>query len=546
MSNKEFRVIGPPGCGKTTYLSRQVKRAVEVGRRPLLTSLTKAAAYEIGSRVEFNEVMHEDQVGTLHSHCFRSLEQPKLIDKKEHIDSWNQFVGSNAQFHLSMKPFKKDTVEVGREDNKINGDKLYESTLIYRAMMKPIDLWPMAARAFHEKFRQWKSNESLHDFTDLIERTIHECDTAPNDPDVIFVDEAQDHDRLELTLVRRWAEKAQQIIISGDPDQNLYSFRGAEPEAFYETELPEKNKILLKQSYRVPKAVHATAVGMIRRIEDREDVQYLPTAQQGEVRWHPGESMRNAHKIVAKAAKIADGGEDVMILASCGFLLNGIVKNLRDAGMPFHNPYAPDRGQYNPLGTRTGTSSPQRLTAFLRTQEFAFGEEARMWNWAEFSEWIDPISVTGFLRRGSKQKIKEIAARQPELIMSTEDLVSFLDLKTGSEELELIDSDPIPWFRDRLNKSKATAFDYPIQVARSYGIKAMHEKPKIIVGTIHSVKGGEADHVFLFPDLSQQGYAEYQKNSPSVIRAFYVGMTRAKKVLHLFDCAGSQSIKWKD
>jgi hypothetical protein len=36
----------------------------------------------------------------------------------------------------------------------------------------------------------------------------------------------------------------------------------------------------------------------------------------------------------------------------------------------------------------------------------------------------------------------------------------------------------------------------------------------VIVGTIHSVKGGEADVVFLFPDLSPAGDAAYQKHGP--------------------------------
>jgi superfamily I DNA/RNA helicase len=55
-------------------------------------------------------------------------------------------------------------------------------------------------------------------------------------------------------------------------------------------------------------------------------------------------------------------------------------------------------------------------------------------------------------------------------------------------------------------------------------------------GTIHSVKGGEADAVFLFPDLSRSGdlaYRRYGADRDSVIRLFYVGMTRARKSLYL-------------
>jgi len=57
-----------------------------------------------------------------------------------------------------------------------------------------------------------------------------------------------------------------------------------------------------------------------------------------------------------------------------------------------------------------------------------------------------------------------------------------------------------------------------------------------VVGTIHSVKGGQADVVYLFPDLSQAGDAQYQRAGEprdSVIRVFYVGATRRGKRLYI-------------
>jgi superfamily I DNA/RNA helicase len=62
------------------------------------------------------------------------------------------------------------------------------------------------------------------------------------------------------------------------------------------------------------------------------------------------------------------------------------------------------------------------------------------------------------------------------------------------------------------------------------------EAPRVVVGTIHSVKGGEADVVYLFPDLSRAGDAQYQRMGPprdSVVRLFYVGMTRARHTLYI-------------
>jgi superfamily I DNA/RNA helicase len=71
------------------------------------------------------------------------------------------------------------------------------------------------------------------------------------------------------------------------------------------------------------------------------------------------------------------------------------------------------------------------------------------------------------------------------------------------------------------------------------------KRPSIIIGTIHSVKGGEADVVYLFPDLSLAGINEWHNTNgddtygkDSIIRLFYVAMTRAKQELVI--CNASQ------
>ena len=71
------------------------------------------------------------------------------------------------------------------------------------------------------------------------------------------------------------------------------------------------------------------------------------------------------------------------------------------------------------------------------------------------------------------------------------------------------------------------------------------EDPRVVVGTIHSVKGGEADVVYLFPDLSRAGDAQYRVTGAprdSVIRVFYVGATRARETLYICQPEGAMAI----
>jgi ATP-dependent exoDNAse (exonuclease V) beta subunit len=53
----------------------------------------------------------------------------------------------------------------------------------------------------------------------------------------------------------------------------------------------------------------------------------------------------------------------------------------------------------------------------------------------------------------------------------------------------------------------------------------------VIVGTIHSVKGGEADVVYVSNELSRAGERSYAHCELDTLRAFYVAVTRAKEGL---------------
>jgi Ni2+-binding GTPase involved in maturation of urease and hydrogenase len=68
----EYRIFGPPGTGKTTNLTRQIRRAVDrYGAESILvTSFSRGAAAELAGR---DLPISADRVGTLHSHCWHAL-----------------------------------------------------------------------------------------------------------------------------------------------------------------------------------------------------------------------------------------------------------------------------------------------------------------------------------------------------------------------------------------------------------------------------------------------------------------------------------------
>ena len=107
--------------------------------------------------------------------------------------------------------------------------------------------------------------------------------------------------------------------------------------------------------------------------------------------------------------------------------------------------------------------------------------------------------------------------------------------------------DPLPWIKSKLLASKAKQMEYPIAIAAQRGRAVLRQEPKLVVGTVHSVKGGQADTVIVLPDLSPQGIKQFVRpgeGRDGIIRTFYVAMTRAKERLVLAGRWSPSSVDW--
>jgi len=257
---KEFRIFGPPGTGKTTYLGRQIQRAVEVvgSANVMVASFTRAAAAEIVGR---KLPIDNRQVGTLHSFAYRALGAPPLAEAK--LQEWNAYA---PMYQLSTDGSSTDMDEPGWEQNYATvGDELYTRAQLLRARMVPQELWPVQVAAFHRKWEAWKQEAGVIDFTDMIALSLRDVEAAPGEPEIGFFDETQDFAPLELALVRRWAKRMAIVLLAGDDDQAIYSFKGAIPDAFLDPPLPPQQVRVLSQSYRVPRLIQAEAQRWIER-----------------------------------------------------------------------------------------------------------------------------------------------------------------------------------------------------------------------------------------------------------------------------------------
>ena len=142
--------------------------------------------------------------------------------------------------------------------------------------------------------------------------------------------------------------------------------------------------------------------------------------------------------------------------------------------------------------------------------------------------WAKVVKKQGVFARGAQAAIDALPNR--ELDFESE----LAPLFANEVELEQAVTPDLDWFARNLLAASRAGMAFPLEVARKRGVEALTETPRVVLGTIHSVKGGQADVVFLIPDLSSRGSNEWERRGEpqdGVRRQMYVGMTRAKREL---------------
>jgi DNA helicase II / ATP-dependent DNA helicase PcrA len=572
---REHLIIGPPGTGKSTKLAERTHQAaLKYGSdKVVICSLTKASAAVIANKRVNGQRMPipRNHVGTLHSFAYRALNGPECVGTPEGIKKWNEWVVAERQPGYVLSGGGKDLDDIDAEaaTGKTKGDEYFSEYQIARNRLLPNQSLTIGAQGWVSYWERFKAEVEGFDFPDLLERAYEDCDACPDNPAVFMMDEAQDTPRLGMRLARKWgnADGTEHFFTVGDALQNLYQWSGADWDAFIGVDLPDNRKEVLSQSYRVPTAVRDYSWRWISSLRQRVEKQlgisidYQPRRYQtgasesgaaiwgdpvpGEVR-HLAAGLRYSEDVLRDAEKYLGQGKDVMFLATCGYMLVPLIQALRKAGIPYHNPYRPSRGDWNPLAN-SGVTTAERVARFLCLDQRVWGEQARFWHAKELNQWLQLVRADGLLKRGAKGII-EARAKLP--MITTPDGSEVLDCLTYAhlsewftdfgeiaqvlEQIEAEDPEALNWLQQRLLPSRAKAAEFPLNIVRQRGPAKLKERPQVIVGTVHSLKGSEAQVAYVFPDLSLSAAQEWITPGPGhdgIRRAFYVACTRPSEAL---------------
>lgn len=483
------KVFGPPGSGKTTYLLNVVEKELADGVSPHRIgyfAFTRKAATEARDRAmeKFPHLKHETDFPwfrTLHSLAYRCLGVGmKDMMKPEHYREFAKMAG------LVMEVETGDEEYVVKTDNpilnEINIARIRGEDLRAHYNRSALKIEWYHFEYVERAYRKYKENRGLIDFTDLLEQIVQMPDHLPR-LEVLIVDEAQDLSRLQWDLVIALSKRADRTFLAGDDDQAVYKWAGADVESFLSF---DGNVVVLEQSYRIPAVVHELANKVVQRIRNRQPKVWKPRAEQGAVVTY------NDYVHV----DISNG--DWLILAATNYMLNDLHSWIKSQGLLF------ERHGHRSISEKV-------MSAVLGWEALRRGKEVD----ASIVENVYKHMGTEFIKRGHKS----LKTLDPEKTYTIESLEAEHGLLTRDIWHEVL---------TKIGEDKR---EYIIALLRR-GVKLTGKIP-IKLSTIHGAKGGEADNVLLLTDLSGKFAKEYVKNSDDINRLLYVGITRARKALHI-------------
>ena len=279
-------VIAGAGSGKTKVLTHKIAYLMgEKEVKPwdiLAITFTNKAANEMKSRVEnlVGDVARDMWIGTFHSICVRILR--KQIDR----------IGFDTSFVIfdtsDQKTLIKQIIKGQNLDDKLYTDKsvLYEISNAKNEMLEPDQYMAKYKNDFrkekigeiYELYQKRLKENNAIDFDDIINFTIK---ILLDNPDLleyysnrfkyVLVDEYQDTNKAQFTLVTLLASKYGNITVVGDNDQGIYSFRGADISNIlnFEKDFPGTRIIKLEQNYRCTQSILNAANEVIRNNETK-------------------------------------------------------------------------------------------------------------------------------------------------------------------------------------------------------------------------------------------------------------------------------------
>lgn len=282
-------VIAGPGSGKTKCLTHRIAYLIDQGipaHNILAVTFTNKAAQEMKERV--NKLLRDlpvqfcnSTIGTFHSVCLQILRreigalgyknQFVIYDEADQISLIKQII---KNLEISTDQFKPATAQsaISQAKNELKSYEQYQE--------EANDYFPQTIGKIYAGYQNALKQANAVDFDDLIMLTAQIFQKYPEILEkyqkqwpYILVDEAHDTNHSQYVLINLLAQKYKNIWVIADPDQSIYSWRGADFRNIlnFEKDYPESKTIVLEQNYRSTKNILEASHHLITKNTERKE-----------------------------------------------------------------------------------------------------------------------------------------------------------------------------------------------------------------------------------------------------------------------------------
>lgn len=590
------RVMAGAGSGKTRALAHRFAYLVnEVGILPaniLCVTFTNKAANEMRRRIR--SLTGDNDTGfisTFHGFCVAVLQEdgyfvqyPKsfLVLDNSDIDSMLKIIYEERGLTLRDMTFSnaRDMIEIEKCKNR---PQYYLDVIAMDtdALKKKYDEAVSAKDViFYGYLYQQKKCFGL-DYNDLIKFTLYIFSKSDEIRlkwqqrlEYIMIDEFQDIDGLQYELMQALCAYHKNLFIVGDPDQTIYTWRGANVKHIldFDKNFPKVKTIMMMKNYRSTPEIIAAANSLIDKNTVRMKKQLIPMLAKGErvVYSHAKTTKEEANSIAERIKKLSKAGVpygDITILYRAHYIARTIEEGLMRAEIPytvysgvqfFDRMEIKDALSYlrliayrDDLSFMRIVNTPKRNIGEKRMRflkEYAAANGCLLYD-ALVKSIDEPIFANTQARRFVKliERFSSIYHTMP-----ASELLSAVLNESGYEEA--LRTEGAQDRLDNLAELKQAVYEYETgcgeesrledflsHVALLTNADAAAAPNAVKLMTVHTAKGLEFPYVFIcgldegmFPSKRTSSFEAMEEER----RLAFVAMTRAEKGLYLSDAEG--------
>lgn len=349
--DKDVRIIAGAGSGKTRVLMARIASLVDNGILPwriLAITFTNKAAREMKERLQtlLQDAARDVRISTIHSLCVRILREdasaigyPKNFTILDGDDQKSMLRTIYKELDMDRTTFPPAAVL-----GKISGWK----TAGYSPEEAQDQTDGPEAKAYELYERQLEDMKAM-DFDDLLLKTRHLLGTNQevrdkwqNRLDYIHVDEFQDVDPVQYDIIRLLKRPDAFLCVVGDPDQTIYTWRGAAVDIIlnFARDFPNTRTVILNENYRSSQTILDAANALIAHNHGRiekdlfssiESDRKIETFQAQDESQEPLQVARD----ITRARKEGLEYRDIAVLYRSNYLSRGIERVLGKLRIPY-------------------------------------------------------------------------------------------------------------------------------------------------------------------------------------------------------------------